>query len=93
MDELAVFRLEGAADSDAEIQASIRRGHDRLPTTRLVKISTPYMKSGVCRRLQARLRQNDPDLLCWRASTVLMIPASRPNGSTVSAGWTRRARA
>ena len=26
MDELAFFRLEGSADSDAEIQASIRRG-------------------------------------------------------------------
>ena len=26
LDELAFFRLEGAADSDVEIQASIRRG-------------------------------------------------------------------
>ena len=47
LDELAFFRFEGAADSDAEIQASIRRGMLAFEETRLVKISTPYMKAGV----------------------------------------------
>src|SRR5574337_170182 len=41
LDELAFFRLEGSADSDAEIQASLRRGMLGFPSPRLVKISTP----------------------------------------------------
>src|SRR5262249_14357336 len=36
MDELAFYRLEGQADSDVEVQASIRRGMIAFPTTRLV---------------------------------------------------------
>jgi hypothetical protein len=47
MDELAFYRLEGQADADVEVQASIRRGMINFPSTRLVKISTPYMKGGV----------------------------------------------
>ena len=47
MDELAFYRLEGQSDSDVEVQASIRRGMIAFPTTRLVKVSTPYMKGGV----------------------------------------------
>ncbi len=76
MDELAFFRLEGQADSDAEIQASIRRGMVSFPAPRLVKISTPYMKSGVLwddfRRAWA---QDNPDVLIWRAPSVLMNPS------------------
>jgi hypothetical protein len=30
MDEIGFCRLEGSADSDSEIQSSIRRGHDQL---------------------------------------------------------------
>ena len=76
MDEVAFFRLEGAADSDAEIQASIRRGMIAFPTTRLIKISTPYMKSGVLHDdFKRGFGQNDPDLLVWRASTALMNPS------------------
>src|SRR5712691_154422 len=45
MDEVGYYRLEGQVDSDVEIQASIRRGMINFPLTRLVKISTPYMKS------------------------------------------------
>lgn len=78
MDELAFFRLEGQADSDAEIQASNRRGMVSFPAPRLVKISTPYMKSGVLwddfRRAWA---QDNPDLLVWRAPSVLMNPSLR----------------
>ena len=78
MDELAFFRLEGQADSDVEIQQSIRRGMIQFPGTRLVKVSTPYMKSGILwddfRRGYA---QPDPDLLVWKASSVLMNPRLR----------------
>ena len=75
LDELAFFRLEGAADSDVEIQASMRRGMLNFAATRLVKISTPYMKGGVlyddfCRAFG----KDDPDLLVWRAPSLLMNP-------------------
>ena len=36
LDELAFFRLEGQADSDAEVQASVRRGMLTFPSPRLV---------------------------------------------------------
>ena len=75
LSEVAFFRLEGQANADVEIQASIRRGMIGFPQTRLVKISTPYMKSGVLHDDFIRgFGQDDPDLLVWRASTALMNP-------------------
>jgi hypothetical protein len=75
MDEIGFFRLEGAADSDTEIQASIRRGMIGFPSTRLIKISTPYMKSGVLYDdYRNHFGQDSPDILVWKASTVLMNP-------------------
>jgi hypothetical protein len=68
LDELAFFRFEGQADSDVEIQQSIRRGMISFPTTRLVKISTPYLKSGVLHDdFNHAFGQDNPDLLVWRA--------------------------
>lgn len=76
LDELAFFRLEGQADSDAEIQASIRRGMLAFPSTRLVKITTPYMRGGVVYDdFKRAFGQEDPDLLVWRASSALMNPS------------------
>ena len=76
LDELAFFRMEGAADSDAEIQASIRRGMLSFPNPRLIKISTPYMKSGVLfEDFKIAFGQDDPDRLVWRASSTLMNPS------------------
>jgi hypothetical protein len=78
LDEVAFYRLEGAADSDAEIQASIRRGMISFPQTKLVKISTPYMKSGILYDdFKRAFGQDDPDLLVWRASSLLMNPSLR----------------
>ncbi len=58
---------------DAEIQASIRRGMLSFPFPRLVKISTPYMKSGVLYDdFKNAFGQDDPDRLVWRASSTLM---------------------
>jgi hypothetical protein len=79
MDELAFFRLEGSADSDVEIQASIRRGMLSFPRPRLVKVSTPYMRSGVLYEDFTRAwAQPDPDLLVWRSPSLLMNPSLRP---------------
>ncbi len=64
LDELAFFRMEGSADSDTEIQASIRRGMLNFPAPRLVKISTPYMKSGVLYDdFKRYFGQDSPDVL------------------------------
>jgi hypothetical protein len=76
LDELAFFRLEGQTDSDEEIQASIRRGGLSLANPKLVKISTPYLRSGV---LYADYKRafgiGDPDLLVWVAGSTLMNPS------------------
>jgi hypothetical protein len=78
LDELAFFRLEGQADSDVEVQASIRRGMISFPSTRLIKISTPYMKGGVLYDdFKRGFGQDDPDLLVWRAPSLLMNPSLR----------------
>jgi len=80
MDEPAFYRLEGAADSDVEIQASIRRGMMRPGfVPKLVKISTPYLRDGVLwADYQRAWGQADPDLLVWRAPTALMNPGITP---------------
>lgn len=76
MDEVGFYRLEGQADSDVEVQASIRRSMLSFPRPRLVKISTPYMKSGVLYDdFKAAFGQDDPDRLVWRASSLLMNPS------------------
>jgi hypothetical protein len=78
MDELGFWRLEGQADSDVEVQASIRRGMLSFPSPRLVKISTPYMKSGVLfEDFKAAFGKDDADRLVWRAASVLMNPSLR----------------
>jgi len=77
MDEVAFYRLEGQADADVEIQASIRRGMIAFPTTRLVKISTPFMRGGILYDDFTRgFGQDNPDLLVWKASSLVMNPTT-----------------
>jgi hypothetical protein len=77
MDELGFFRLEGQAEADVEIQTSIRRGMIGFPSgTKLIKISTPYMRGGVLYEdFKRGFGQDDPDLLVWRASSAVMNPS------------------
>ena len=76
LDEVGFFRLEGSADSDVAVQASVRRGMLAFPSTRLVKISTPYMKSGVLYEdFKNHYGRDSEDVLVWRASSVLMNPS------------------
>jgi hypothetical protein len=78
MDEVAFFRFEGAANSDTEVQTSIRRGMVGFADTRLDKISTPYLKGGLLHEdFKRAFGQDDPDLLVWRAPTLLMNPSIR----------------
>jgi hypothetical protein len=76
LDELAFFRLEGNANSDVEIQTSIARGQITLPHSKLIKISTPYMKSGVLYEdHKAYFGTESPDLLVWVSTTKEMNPS------------------
>jgi hypothetical protein len=76
LNEVAFWRLEGSTDSDSEVQASIRRGMLSFPRTKLIKISTPYMRGGILfDDFQRGYAQDDPDLLVWRASSALMNPS------------------
>jgi hypothetical protein len=78
MDEVAFFHFEGATNSDVEVQTSIRRGMVGFADTRLVKISTPYLKGGLLHEdFKRAFGQDDPDLLVWRAPTLLMNPSIR----------------
>ena len=78
MDEVAFYRLEGQADADVEIQMSIRRGMLNFPAPKLIKVSTPYMRSGLLFEDHKRyFAQDSPDLLVWKASSALMNPSLR----------------
>lgn len=75
LDEVAFYRLEGQIDSDEEIQASVRRGMLSFPRTLLLKISTPYLKSGILfDDYKNGFGQDNPDLIVWKASSRLMNP-------------------
>jgi hypothetical protein len=75
MDELGFYRLEAGASTDSEVQTSIRRGGVGFPSQKLVKISTPYMKSGVLwADFQDYYGKPNPDVLVWQAPTLLMNP-------------------
>jgi hypothetical protein len=75
LNEPAFYRLEGAVNSDVEIQMAMRRGMVGFARTKLVKISTPYMKSGLLYDDFTRaFGHANPDLLVWRSTTALMNP-------------------
>jgi len=75
LDEVGFFRLEGSSDSDAEVQASVRRGMIAFEETKLIKISTPYMKGGVLYEdFRSYYGKDSADVLVWRAPSTLMNP-------------------
>jgi hypothetical protein len=75
LDEVGFWRLEGQANADTEVQASIRRGMLGFSRPRAVKISTPYMKSGVLYDdFKRAWGVDDPDLLVWKSTSVAMNP-------------------
>jgi len=67
MDELAFFRHEGAV-IDKEVIDSIRPGQATFPGAKLIKISSPYSKSGELYRDFATRHQRE-DLLVFKATT------------------------
>jgi len=77
MDEPAFYSLEGASDSDVERQAAIRRGMMAFTSpTLLLKISTPYLKSGVLYNdFTKYYGKDDPTRLVWKATSLQMNPS------------------
>jgi hypothetical protein len=59
-----------------EVQASIRRGMLAFPNPKLIKTTTPHMKSGVFYSdFKNYFGQDSADVLVWRASSILMNPS------------------
>ena len=75
LDEVGYWRQEGSADADVEILSSVRRGMINFRNSRLVKISSPYMKSGILYDdFKNHFGQDSQDILVWRASSTFMNP-------------------
>jgi hypothetical protein len=75
IDEAAFFPLEGQANADVEVVAAIRRGMLSFPNPRMIKVSTPWGRSGlIYDEFKRAWGQDDPDLLVWRASSLQMNP-------------------
>jgi len=73
LDELAFFRHEGAI-IDKEVIDSIRPGQATFPGAKLIKISSPYSKSGALFADFATRHQRE-DLLCFKATSWDMNPS------------------
>ncbi len=73
-DEVAFWRDETSANPDVEIIRAMRRGMANVPTAKLIKISTPYAKSGVLYDDFTR-RDSLTDTLLWVSPTWLMNPS------------------
>jgi hypothetical protein len=85
MNEVAYYRWEGAADSDVEVESSIRRGM-RFPNARVLKVSTAYLPEGILWRdyKKGHGPQDHPTQLTFQVSTEMMWPGS--------AGWVAQIR-
>lgn len=76
MDEVAWYRLEGSADSDAEVQNSIRRGTLGFPNPLVLKASTPFAKAGLLwQDFRDLFGQPHPDAICFHGATTLFNPS------------------
>ena len=76
MDELAFYRFESSFSSDIEIQTSIRRGMIGFERARLIKISTPYLRSGILYQdYTNHYAKDSEDILVWTSDTVTMNPS------------------
>jgi len=77
LDEVGFWRLEGNVHSDTEVQTSVRRGMVNFTGTKLLKVSTPYLKDGILFEDHKRGFgvDSEEDLLVWQAPTLLMNPA------------------
>ncbi len=76
LDELAYFRLEGNRDTDQEILTSVRRGTAAiLSKAKVIKISTPFLRSGVLfSDFKDYFGQDQMDLLVWKSTSTQMNP-------------------
>jgi hypothetical protein len=76
LDEVAQWKVEGYVDTDLEIQTAVRRGMIGFANTRLLKVSTPFHRSGIMHSDFDRYwgQEDAHDVLVWKASSMLMHP-------------------
>jgi hypothetical protein len=75
LDEVAYFRVEGAVNSDEDIEVAVLRGMGTLGGP-LLKISTPSGQAGILYRdVKRAWGKDDPDLLVFKATTEMMNPS------------------
>jgi hypothetical protein len=87
LDEFSFFRFETAVESDVEILASIRRGL-RLPGSRILKVSTPFLMEGQLWKDHQRAFGKDiSSLLVLQAGTLTMYPPAAESVAADQATW------
>jgi hypothetical protein len=73
--ETAFWRVEGRADVDREVFASVERGTVAFPHSLIVLLSSPWRRAGLLwDTFTATFGQESPDTLTWQASTDVMNP-------------------
>src|SRR5262249_37268339 len=73
-DEVAFWRDQSSTNSDVEIIRSLSRGIANVSKAKLVKISTPYGRTGLIWN-EFNRRDEFPERLVWKAPTWIMNPS------------------
>jgi hypothetical protein len=75
-DEIAFWPTDDAAEPDREILNAVRPGLATIPSSMLLAASSPYARRGELWRVcQQHFRQQDDEILVWKATTREMNPA------------------
>jgi len=73
-DEIAFWRSEESANPDVEVLAAIRPGMVTIPTSILIRASSPHARSGALWEAFSRHWGKDLEPLVWKAPTLVMNP-------------------
>ena len=74
LDEIAFFRSEESSTPDTELYRALLPGM-RLPTSRMIGISSPYKKAGLLyTRHRTRFGKDSDDVMVLRAASHVMKP-------------------
>jgi hypothetical protein len=72
--------LEGSADADVEVLASVRRGTVAFKAPRILKVSAPWLQAGVLWDDHERaFGKDDADLLVLHGTSAYLNPAIEPS--------------
>jgi len=77
-DEIAFWWTEeGYANPDTEVIRAVRPSMATFPHGKLILVSSPYAMTGVLWEMW-QARNDDPDVLVWKARTQIMNPTVKP---------------